>query len=151
MKRLRGWHYRALLARAGENLRIAESVTINNPGMVAVGDNCYLGAGAQLYPWDAPIELGNNVLAAAWVRMITASHVFDTVELPIAKQGYAVAPIVVHDDVWIGFGAVILPGVTIGRGSIVGAGAVVTGDVAPYSVVGGVPARLIRKRSPKID
>jgi len=148
MKRLRGWHYRALLAQAGENLRIAEGVVINNPGMVSVGDNCYLGSGVQFYPWNAPITLGDNVLIAAGARLITRKHGFADIDLPMAEQGYNNAPIVIEDDVWIGFGAVILPGVTIGRGSIVGASAVVTKDVAPCSIVGGVPARLIRKRTP---
>jgi maltose O-acetyltransferase len=121
-------------------------VTINNPAMVSAGDNCYLGAGVQLYPWDAPITLGNNVLIAAGVRMITRKHGFDNISLPISEQGYTNAPITVEDDVWIGFGAVILPGATIGRGSIIGASAVVTKDVEPYSIVGGVPARVIGNR-----
>lgn len=147
VKRLRGWYYSGLLAHAGTNLRIAEEVIIYNPGMVSVGDNCYLGTGVQLYPWNECITLGNNVLLAAGVRMITRKHGFADVERPMSEQGYTNAPITVDDDVWIGFQAVILPGVTIGRGSIVGAGAVVSKDVEPYSVVGGVPARLIRKRT----
>jgi maltose O-acetyltransferase len=148
VKRLRGWHYRALLAHAGENLRIAEGVVINNAGMVSVGDNCYLGTDVQLYPWNAPITMGNNVLVAAGVRMITRKHGFADIDMPMSEQGYENAPIVIEDDVWIGFQAVILPNVTIGHGSIVGASAVVTRDIEPYSIVGGVPARLIRKRSP---
>lgn len=146
VKELRGWYYRGLLARAGTNLRVAEHVTINNPGMVSVGDNCYIGTGSQFYPWKAPITIGHNVMIAAGVRMITRKHGFADLDHPMAKQGYTNAPIVIEDDVWIGFQAVILPGVTIGRGSIVGAGAVVTKDVGPYSIVGGVPARLIRQR-----
>lgn len=149
VKRLRGRYYSGLLAHAGTNLRIAEEVIIYNPAMVSVGDNCYLGTGVQLYPWNERITLGNNVLLAAGVRMITRKHGFADVERPMSEQGYTNAPIIVEDDVWIGFQAVILPGVTIGRGSIVGAGAVVTKDVEPYSVVGGVPAHLIRTRTPE--
>jgi len=148
IKRLRGWYYAGLLGRAGANLRVAEQVMINNPRNVSVGNNCYIGTGAQFYPWNAPISIGNNVLIAAGVRMITRKHGFADLSHPMAKQGYTNAPIVVQDDVWIGFGAVILPGVTIGRGSIVGANAVVTRDVEPYTIVGGVPARLIRRRTP---
>ena len=147
MKKLRSWYYSGLLARAGANLRVASGVKINNPGMVSVGDNCYLGDGVQFYPWNASITLGSNVLVAAGARLITRKHGFADMDLPMAEQGYDNAPIVVEDDVWIGFGVVVLPGVTIGRGSIVGASAVVTKDVQPYSIVGGVPARLIRKRS----
>jgi maltose O-acetyltransferase len=147
VKRFRGWYYSGLLAHAGDNLRIAEEVIIYNPGMVSVGDNCYLGTGVQLYPWNESITLGNNVLLAAGVRMITRKHGFADSERPMSEQGYTNAPIIIEDDVWVGFQAIILPGVTIGRGSIVGAGAVVTKDVDSYSIVGGVPARLIKKRA----
>ncbi len=146
IKRLRGWHYSGLLAHAGAGLRVAEKVMINNPSMVYVGDHCYLGTGVQLYPWNERITIGNNVLVAAGVRMITRKHGFAELDRPMSAQGYDNAPIIIEDDVWIGFQAVILPGVTIGQGSIVGANAVVTKDVEPHSIVGGVPARLIRKR-----
>jgi acetyltransferase-like isoleucine patch superfamily enzyme len=148
MKRLRGWHYGNLLAAAGENLRVTAGVKLANPRHIYVGDNCYLGDGVQLYAWNETITIGNNVLIAAGVQMITRKHGFADIESPIAEQGYVHAPITIGDDVWIGFRAIILSGVTIGEGSIVGAGAVVTKDVAPYSIVGGVPARLIRKRVP---
>ena len=147
VKRLRGWYYSGLLAHAGTSLRVAEQVMINSPEHVSVGDNCYIGTGAQLYPWNAPITIGSNVLIAAGVRMITRKHGFANMSHPMARQGYTNAPIVIEDDVWIGFGAVILPGVTVGRGSIVGSNAVVTRSVEPYSIVGGVPARLIRRRA----
>lgn len=149
VKRLRGRYYSGLLANAGTNLKIAQGVRINNPPMVSVGDHCYLGDSVQLYAWNEHITIGNHVLIAAGVRMITRKHGFADVELPMSEQGYDNAPIVIGDDVWIGFQAVILSGVTIGQGSIVGAGAVVTKDVEPHSIVGGVPARLIRKRTPK--
>lgn len=146
VKRLRGWHYGYLLGSAGKNLRIGELVRINNAPLVEIGDNCYLGDGVQLYAWNEHIRIGNNVLLAAGARMITRKHGFADVQRPISEQGYTNAPIVIEDDVWIGFQAVILPGVTVGKGSIIGAGAVVTKDVPPYSIMGGVPARLIRQR-----
>ena len=150
-KRLRGWHYGALLEHAGKNLRVAQGVRINNPSLVSVGDDVYVGDSVQLYAWNERITIGSNVLIAAGVRMITRKHGFADVVRPMAEQGYNNAPIVIEDDVWIGFQSVILPGVTIGRGSIVGAGAVVTKDIAPYSIVGGVPARLIMKRTVEFD
>jgi acetyltransferase-like isoleucine patch superfamily enzyme len=149
VKRLRGWYYSGLLAAAGDDLRVAQGVRINNPAMVSVGDNCYLGDGVQFYPWNERIVIGNNVLIAAGVRMITRKHGFADLDRPMSDQGYTNAPIHIEDDVWIGFGAIILPGVTVGRGAIVGAGAVVTRDVTPYTIVGGVPARLIRRRQPE--
>lgn len=146
VKRLRGYYYSQLMAQAGKNLSVSEGVRVNNPNMVSIGDNCYFGAGVQFYPWNESISIGNDVLIAADVRMITRKHGFAKMNIPMSEQGYTNAPIVIEDDVWIGFQAIILPGVTIGRGSIVGAGAVVTRDVEPYTIVGGVPARLIRKR-----
>ncbi|MBN1656840.1 MAG: acyltransferase [Anaerolineae bacterium] len=147
LKRLRGWHYSALLERAGKKLRVAGGVRINNPSLVSVGDDVYLGDGVQLYAWNERIIIGSNVLVAAGARMITRKHGFADIDRPVSHQGYTNAPIQIEDDVWIGFQAVILPGVTIGRGAIVGAGAVVTRDVAPYTIVGGVPARVIRSRA----
>ena len=151
MKRLRGWYYSQLLAQAGKNLKVSGGARINNPAMVSVGDNCYIGAGVQFYPWNERIIIGNDVLLAAGVRMITRKHGFADLEIPISEQGYTNAPITIEDDVWIGFQVVVLPDVTIDKGSIIGAGAVVTKDVAPYSVMGGIPARLIRKRTEQPD
>lgn len=147
VKSLRGWHYRNLVARAGEHLRVATNVKIANPKNVSIGDDCYLGDGVQLYAWNEKISIGNHVLIAAGAKMITRKHGFADIQAPISEQGYTNAPITIEDDVWIGFQAIILAGVTIGKGSIIGAGAVVTKNVEPYSIVGGVPAKLIRKRN----
>lgn len=146
VKKARGWHYGALLAGAGKNLRISEAVKLANPSNITIGDECYLGDGVQIYAWKERVTLGNHVLIAAGAKMITRKHGFADIKAPIAGQGYTHAPIVIEDDVWIGFQAIILPGVTIGKGSIVGAGAVVTKSIEPFSIVGGIPARLIRKR-----
>ena len=78
---------------------------------------------------------------------ITRNHSFERVDVPMREQGYSEEkPIVVGDDVWLGYGAIILPGVTIGDGAIIGAGTVVTKDVPPYAIVGGNPAKVIRFR-----
>lgn len=148
IKQVRGWHYQGLLAQAGHDLRVAAGVKVTDPDNVRVGDNCYLGENVELYAWGEQITLGNNVLVAAGVRMITRKHGFAEIDIPMGEQGYTQAPITIEDDVWIGFQAIILPGVTVGGGSIVGANAVVTKDVDRYTVVGGVPARLIRARRP---
>jgi acetyltransferase-like isoleucine patch superfamily enzyme len=151
VKRLRGWHYSALLGQAGTNLRVDAGVRIYNPRLVFIGDHCYLGAGVRLYAWNERITIGSHVLTSADVLIITRNHNFGALDVPIASQGYTDAPIAVEDDVWIGFRAIILAGVTIGRGSVVAANAVVTKDVEPYSIVGGVPARVIGKRGQPSD
>lgn len=68
-------------------------------------------------------------------------------DIPMRQQDFEAAPIVIGQDVWIGMGAIILPGVTLGDGAIVGAGAVVTSDVSPGAVVSGVPARVLKIRA----
>lgn len=116
-------------------------------GPLTLGRNCYLNKNVRLGSGgDAPFTMGDNVMVGPNVVMDTSQHNKDRTDIPMKLQGLTYAPIVIADDVWIGANAVVTSGVTIGRGSIVGAGAVVTKDVAPYSIVGGVPARVIGQR-----
>ncbi len=81
------------------------------------------------------------------VTILTMNHDFSDTSRPMIEQGHTEnRPVVVEDDVWIGVGVILLPGVRVGRGAVVGAGAVVTKSVAPWSVVGGNPARVIGAR-----
>ena len=92
-------------------------------------------------------QIGNYVMIGPDVSLLSNSHNFDRIDVPMERQGMTDNnPVVIEDDVWIGRNVVILPGITIHKGSIVGAGAVVTKDVEPYSIVGGVPAKFIKKR-----
>jgi acetyltransferase-like isoleucine patch superfamily enzyme len=90
------------------------------------------------------ITIGDRVYTAPLVQMLAVNHVYADPARPIAEQGITAQGIVVEDDSWIGAGAVITDGVRVGRGAVVAAGAVVTRDVEPHTVVGGVPARLLR-------
>ena len=92
------------------------------------------------------ITLGDNVLTAANVMFIAYSHNFEDINTPIMYQDCYDASIVVEDDVWIGHGATIMPGVHVGRGAVIGAGAVVKRDIPPYSIAVGIPARIIKYR-----
>jgi len=82
------------------------------------------------------------------VVVLSASHKFDRTDIPMCQQGgEPLRPVYIGDDVWIGTRAIILPGRKIGKGAIIGAGAVVTKDVPEYAIVGGNPARVIRYRN----
>ncbi|QFT08590.1 Putative acetyltransferase [Vibrio sp. THAF190c] len=95
----------------------------------------------------SPIKLGNNVMVAQNVQIIGGNHAFNRTDLPMMFQGEGKqGPIVIENDVWLGASCIILTGVTIGEGAIIAAGSVVTKSVEPYSIVGGNPAKLIKKR-----
>ena len=99
-----------------------------------VGRDCFLDGRGEL-------TIGRNVNISSYTLLITGSH-----ELNSPDFSSYFRPIVIEDHVWIGSRATVLPGVTIGRGAVVAAGSVVTKDVPPMTVVGGVPAKMIRRR-----
>jgi acetyltransferase-like isoleucine patch superfamily enzyme len=94
------------------------------------------------------VEIGNNVLIAHGVSIVSEDHGIEDVDTPIRDQRKIAAPIRICDDVWLGMGCRILKGVTVGKGAVVAAGSVVTKDVPEFSVVAGVPAKVIRSRRP---
>lgn len=91
------------------------------------------------------VALGDRVYTSPMVQIIAVNHVFEDPARPFIHQGITAQGIVIEDDVWIGSGAVITDGVRVGAGAVVAAGAVVTKDVPPHAVVGGVPARVLRE------
>ena len=92
-------------------------------------------------------KIGDHVMIAPNAAILTSTHNFNRTDIPMIHQGAEKNLIPeIGDDVWIGRNVIVLPGVKIGKGSIVAAGAVVTKDVEEYSIMGGVPAKLIRKR-----
>ncbi len=115
----------------GEGIRVGDHSSI--------GAFCWFGA-------SGPVEIGSNVLFGPRVVLIPENHRFSATSTPIRHQGVERKAVVVEDDCWIGTNVTILAGVRIGHGSIVAAGSVVNKDVEPWSIVGGVPARLLRKR-----
>jgi acetyltransferase-like isoleucine patch superfamily enzyme len=90
------------------------------------------------------VQIGDRVYTSPFTQIIAVNHVFDDPNRPFVEQGITAQGIVIEDDVWLGAGAVITDGVTVGKGSVVAAGAVVTKDVPPHTVVGGVPAKVIK-------
>lgn len=117
---------------------------------ITMGDNVFIGRNCSIttsHSGRSPIVFGNNIMLAERVQVIGGNHAFDRIDIPINQQGEGKqGTIIIEDDVWIGASAIILTGITIGKGSIIAAGSVVTKDVKPYSIVGGNPARFIKSR-----
>ena len=110
-----------------------------------VGDQTWIGQQCFFHSAGG-ISIGARVGVGPGVKILTSVHSEAGRETPVLFSPIETAPVVIEDDADLGVNSVILPGVTVGRGAIVGAGAVVTEDVPPYAVVAGVPARVLRMR-----
>ena len=137
----------------GDNVSIGNYAIIECTGVVRnLGEYLFVGNNSNIGDFNfiavrGKIEIGNNVLIGPRVNMHAENHVFSNLEIPIKNQGESREGIIIEDDVWIGAGSIILDGVTIGKAAIVSAGAVVNKDVESYTIVGGVPAKLLKKRT----
>lgn len=142
----------------GNDVRVrGELLTFPYAGKISIGNNCFIGVNS--FVWSAQeVIIGDNVLISHHVNVIdTNSHELNHLErsagfASLMKHGHAktkgnieTAKIIINDYAWISFGASILKGVEIGEGAIVAAGSVVTKDVEPYTIVGGNPAKFIKK------
>ena len=117
---------------------IGEGLKIGNNSNI--GPYCYIGCSGY-------IEIGNNVMISPRVSIYAENHVFESTDIPIKVQGVSKQFVKIENDCWIAANSIILAGVTIGRGSVVAAGSVVTTDVPPFSIVAGVPAKIIKTRN----
>ena len=111
-----------------------------------IGDNSNIGPFAYI-GCSGFIEIGNNVMISPRVSIYAENHVFNNTELLIKDQGVSKKMVKIEDDCWIASNSVILAGVTIGKGSVIAAGAVITKDVPPFSIMAGVPAIIISHRN----
>jgi acetyltransferase-like isoleucine patch superfamily enzyme len=121
------------------------TIEVGSGGVLAVGarvifgHHCTIGANEK-------IEIGDDALLAEMVSIRDHDHRFDDLSTPIREQGAVCAPVAIGRDVWIGAKATVVKGVTVGDGAVVGANAVVTHDMPPHAIVGGIPARVIKMR-----
>jgi len=136
---------KSIAKEIGDNVSIHPGVYLLNPKNISIGNNvslhpmCYIEAFGE-------VEIGNNISIAHGVTIMSTGHYFDKIDISINNQGAFCKKVKINDNVWIGAKATILAGNTIGSGSIIGAGAVVTKDVNVNTVVGGIPARIIKER-----
>lgn len=110
---------------------------------IHIGADCLIGE-YNVIRGQGGVVIGDRVYTSPFTQIIAVNHVFDDTERPISEQGITAEGIVIEDDVWLGAGVIVTDGVRIGRGAVIAAGAVVTKDVAPDTLVGGIPARQIR-------
>jgi acetyltransferase-like isoleucine patch superfamily enzyme len=140
----------------GRDLHLGANTRIWAPHQVTIGDNVYLGKDVHI---EANCRIGNYCLIANRVAIIGRhDHDFSAIGFPVryapwigskhTQSRYIEEQAVIEDDVWIGYGSIVLTGVTIGRGSIIAAGSVVARDIPAYSIAVGVPAKAIGRRFP---
>lgn len=138
-KRLRAFCARHMLTSCGENVNVERHARFGRG--VTLGDRSGIGINASI---GEQTHIGSDVMMGPDCVIYTRNHRFDRLDIPMREQGYGpVEPVEIGDDCWIGGRVTILPGVHVGNGAVIAAGAVVTKDVPPYAVVGGVPAKII--------
>jgi acetyltransferase-like isoleucine patch superfamily enzyme len=157
--------------RLGQSVYLDQGVYLHAcPNGIEIGRNTYIMHGAVLHVYNframphsgikigrdslvgeysvirgqGGVTIGDRVYTSPFTQIIAVNHVFDDPDRPFIEQGITAQGIVIEDDVWLGAGAIITDGVRVGRGAVVAAGAVVTADVPPHTVVGGVPAKVLK-------
>jgi len=131
------------LLSCGTGTYIGHNVEIF-PNCISIGHNSFIGSNCWLH---SQARIGNYVMLAGQVSIVGGDHKYNVVGVPMINAGRDTnKPVTICDDVWVGHRAIIMHGVTIGQGAIVAAGAIVTSDVEPYAIVGGVPAKKIKSR-----
>ncbi len=150
--RIGSYWKRRMLKSCGENVHFGKRILVTNWQNCSIGSDVNIGPGAVIFCSEAPVSIGSHVILGPNITLVTGDHRTDIPgryisdvkacdKLPENDQ-----PIVIEDDVWIAANATILKGVRIHEGAVIAAGAVVNKDVQAYTVVGGVPAKVIAQR-----
>lgn len=129
--------------KAGPHCRVPGGTDIWYPSHLTMGERVWLDVGVKLYCVDR-VALGDNVIISDSAYICTAEHDIGDPHFKLKT-----APVTIKDGAWVAAHAIVLPGVTIGKGAVVAAGAVVTRDVPPWTVVAGVPAKVVKNRELK--
>lgn len=129
----------------GSSAYIFEGVQIDKPSKLIMGNRVSLNRGTTINAGGG-VFLGDDVLIGPNVIIYSQNHAYGARDLRINSQGYSFGSVNIGDDVWIGAGVIVLPGVTIGKGTVVGAGSVVTKPLPEYTLCVGNPARPVRPR-----
>lgn len=139
---LRRFCGRLMLAHCGKKVNIERNALFSQK--VSLGDYSGIGVNAKIY---GACVIGDHVMMGEDCTVITRNHKHDRTDIPMMEQGFeAEKTVYIGNDVWIGDRVILMPGVHIGDGCIIGAGAVVTHDIPPYCVAAGIPAKVIKNR-----
>lgn len=129
----------------GTRSALRDNVLLAGYGNIVIGDRTSINDDCMITAMER-VTIGNDVMLAPRVYILDVDHAFESRDRPISQQGYTISPVTIGDGVWVCTGAVITKGVSIGEGAIIGANSVVTRDIPPYTIAGGVPARVIKER-----
>lgn len=146
--RIRRFLCKYIFKKCGNRINVYQKARFGWGDGIEIGDNSGIGTNAQIsnVANAGEVIIGNDVMMGPDVLILVRIHNHSDSDIPMNRQGEIIKKVVINDDVWIGARVIILPGVSVGKGSIIGAGSVVTKDVPPYSIVGGVPAKIIKWR-----
>ena len=137
--------YVKTLQECGSNLQVMPGFIVKFPERLFIGNNVTINRNVFITARDN-VYIGDNVLIGQNTIINSGNHGFLDPNIPINMQGQSSEKIIIENDVWIGANCSVLKGVKIGNGAVVGAGSVVTKDIEPYTIVGGIPAKKIKNR-----
>lgn len=135
--------YKIVLRKCGRNVDFETGMIFRNPQNISIGDGCSFSSFVVLDAHES-IVIGNNCMFALKVNIVTATHDYTLSQM---NQLTLKKPVVIGNDVWLGVGATVLPGIKVGDGAVIGAHALVTKDVPSKAIVMGVPARIVKYRN----
>ena len=141
-KKIRSFLFKKYTGNKSNNLNIQRGASFAQD--IIIGDNSGIGENCIV---TSNVEIGRNVMMGPDVKIYTINHNFKRTDIPMNEQGFQKSKkVIIEDDVWIGANVIILPGVKIGKGSILGAGAVISKNVEQYSIMAGNPAQKVKSR-----
>lgn len=143
--RIRALFWKIFFKKMGKDVSIMNDCWFYSPWGIEMGNNSGLSHNTDL-DGHGGLKIGDNVMIGPYCQIITANHKYDNLKIPMKEQGIVSKPVTIGDDVWIGAHAIILPGVHIEKGAIIAAGAVVTKNVKKYTIVAGIPAKVVKNR-----
>lgn len=138
---------KGMVDKCGKNVNVEHGAFLASGKGIEIGDNSGIGLNCRV---AGPLSIGNDVMMAPGVMIFTQNHETRDLSIPMRLQTAPKKKVTIGNDVWIGANALIMPGVSVGDGAIIAAGAVVTKNVDSYAVVGGNPARVIKYRNKEI-